>query len=95
MEGAQFPMKRLSSIINCNLDFNMIYAIGFYKLKQRNNPTEASFAVQLNPWARGIRYAVLFHALNAIRKLLSNILEMKQFQNWRDAAAALRRTRLV
>lgn len=73
---AQFPMKRPDQIITCGLSNYMIHDIGVHKLNQKNNPTESSFVCKLNNDSLNILYISLFHALNAIAILVSNILEM-------------------
>lgn len=50
----------------------------------------SSFVVQLITNAGGLLYAVLFHAVNAIGKLLASILDMDNCKEYDGASAALR-----
>lgn len=91
---APFPMKNLAQVLNCNLNAVINHEIILYKLLQNNNPMESSFVVQLITKMRGILYAVLFYGVNAIGKLLSNMLDMTIFGGYERESAALRRARV-
>lgn len=67
-------MNRLAQAMNFNLGVGTNPEIGLYKLRQKDNVMESLLAVKLSTNARGIFYAVLFHLLNGIGKLLSTIL---------------------
>lgn len=70
---APFLMKRVAQVLNCNIIVDMNYEIGKYRLHQKNDRTESSFAVQLSANACGILCTFMFHAVNVIGKLIANI----------------------
>lgn len=89
MVRALFTMKRLAQMMNYNLKPDMNHEIGLYKLSQKNNPMEHSFAVQLSTKPRCIFYAVIFHVVNPTGNFLANVLDMDNGKGYEGDSAAL------
>lgn len=82
---APFPMKRISQVIPCCFRRNMIHAIGLQRLKEKKNPTETSFSLQMNSRGRIILH--IFCAVNAIGMLLEDILDSASCK-WYEGACS-------
>ena len=92
---APLSMKWLAQAVPVNFTSAMIHAIALTRLKQKNNPTDTAFSLQLNPDARGLVNIILIHAINFIGMLLANVSEKEKCKGWDDACAVLRRMRFV
>lgn len=65
-----------------------------HRLRQKNNSSDISFLFQLNAEELHLPYISVFHSVNVLGMLLSNILEMYTCKMYEEAATILRHNRI-
>lgn len=86
--------SKLAQFIPGNFSSQMVHVMAVHKLLQKNNTCNVWFGFHLNGDACSLIYISLFHTLNAICTLPSNIIEMDKYNEYENAAIAVSRKRI-